>query len=85
MAQQLGEAFFTEKLVAICLNWLNDSVYSIRIAAIENFRELTKIFGSAWCERHVLKQLLDQRLESNYLHRLTTLFGIAELVEVVNL
>ena len=84
LAQQLGEQFFTDKLIAICLSWLNDSVYSIRIAAIENFRELTKIFGSNWCERHVLKKMLDLRLETNYLHRLTACFGIAELSEVVN-
>ena len=33
----------------------------------------------------MLKKLLDLRQETNYLHRLTTLFGIAELGEVVNL
>ena len=85
LAKQLGEQFFTEKLVQICLNWLNDNVYSIRMAAIDNFKELTKIFGSAWCERNVLKKLLEMRLEQNYLYRLTTLFGIAELSEVMNM
>jgi len=85
LAKQLGEQFFTEKLVQICLNWLNDNVYSIRMAAIDNFKELTKIFGSAWCERNVLKKLLEMRLEQNYLYRLTTLFGIAELSEVLNM
>ena len=63
----------------------SNNVYSIRIAAIETFRELTKIFGSQWCERHVLKKLLDLRAETNYLHRLTTLFGVGELGEVVSL
>ena len=85
LAKQLGEQFFTEKLVQICLNWLNDNVYSIRMAAIDNFKELTKIFGSAWCERNVLKKLLEMRLEQNYLYRLTTLFGIVELSEVLNM
>lgn len=75
----MGEQFFTEKLIQICLKWLNDNVYSIRMAAIENFKELTKIFGSVWAEKYILKRLTDMRLESNYLYRLTTLFGISEL------
>ena len=46
LAQQLGRDFFTEKLLPICINWLNDPVYSIRMAALINFRELTRNFGS---------------------------------------
>jgi len=42
---------------------LNDNVYSIRMAAIENFKELTKIFGSTWAEKYILKKLTDMRLE----------------------
>lgn len=34
LAQQLGESFFTDKLLPICLKWLYDTVYSIRMAAI---------------------------------------------------
>jgi serine/threonine-protein phosphatase 2A regulatory subunit A len=48
------------------------------MAAIENFKELTKIFGSAWAEKYILKKLTDMRLEQNYLYRLTALFGISE-------
>lgn len=33
----------------------------------------------------MLKQMLDLRLETNYLHRLTVCFGIAELTEVINM
>lgn len=75
----MGEPFFTEKLVEICLKWLNDTIYSIRVAAIVNLKELTSIFGSQWAEKNVVKTMLDLRQETNYLHRLTVLFGISEL------
>ena len=67
----------------MCFKWLNDSVYSIRVASIQNLKELTKIFGSAWAERNIIKKLTDLRSEVNYLHRLTALFGMAELAQVL--
>lgn len=54
------------------------------MAAIENLRELTKLFGSAWAEKNVIKRLIDLKSEVNYLHRLTVLFGVSELSTVVN-
>jgi len=45
LAKQLGEVFFVEKLNAICITWLSDSIYSIREAAITNIKLLTEIFG----------------------------------------
>lgn len=80
---QLGEAFFTEKLVPMCLIWLNDSVYSIRVAAVTNMMELTKIFGSQWAERNLITKILELTENQNYLHRLTSLFGMAELSKVL--
>ena len=59
-------------------------MYSIRVSAIQNLKELTKILGSQWAERNIIKQLLDLKSEVNYLHRLTTLFGIAELSTVIS-
>jgi serine/threonine-protein phosphatase 2A regulatory subunit A len=67
----------------MCFKWLNDSVYSIRVASIENLKELTNIFGSQWAERNIIKKLLDLKQEGNYLHRLTALFGMAELSKVL--
>jgi serine/threonine-protein phosphatase 2A regulatory subunit A len=45
LARQLGETFFVEKLNAICITWLSDSIFSIREAAINNIKQLTEIFG----------------------------------------
>jgi serine/threonine-protein phosphatase 2A regulatory subunit A len=45
LAKQLGENFFNEKLNPISISWLNDSIFSIREAAIKNIKQLTEIFG----------------------------------------
>lgn len=81
---QLGQEFFTAKLVPMCLTWLNDPVYSIRVAAINNLRELTKIFGSDWACQNIMQKLLELTTNTNYLYRLTALFGMAELSKVLS-
>lgn len=63
----------------ICLQWLSDPVYSIRQAALSNFKELTRIFGAEWAQKHILQSMLDMRTHANYLYRLVALFGVAEL------
>jgi serine/threonine-protein phosphatase 2A regulatory subunit A len=62
---------------------LIDSIYSIRVAAIENLKELTIIFGSKWAEKTIILKLLELKDNKNYLHRLTALFGISELSKVL--
>jgi serine/threonine-protein phosphatase 2A regulatory subunit A len=49
------------------------------VAAITNLKELTALLGTTWAERNILRQLLELKSEQNYLHRLTPLFGIAEI------
>lgn len=79
LSRQLGEAFFNEKLAPICLEWLKDSIFTIRESAIENIKQLTIIFGDKWAQKSVLTNLLAQHKDANYLHRLTALFGMAAL------
>jgi len=56
---------------------LSDNIFSIREAALGNLRQLTEIFGVTWATKYVIPQLLSLQVNSNYLHRLTPLFGIA--------
>lgn len=51
----------------------------IREAAIENLVKITKVFGHQWLIQNVVKDMLALQTNSNYLHRLTPLFGIAQL------
>jgi serine/threonine-protein phosphatase 2A regulatory subunit A len=84
LAKQLGEQFFNDKLNPICITWLNDSIFSIREAAINNLKSLTEIFGVTWAQKNVIPKLLSLHVESNYLHRLTPLFGMGTLAPVLN-
>ena len=45
LASQLGEDFFNQKLNPICINWLTDSIFMIREAAIENIVKITNVYG----------------------------------------
>ena len=79
LAKQLGEDFFVEKLNPICVNWLTDSIFTIREAAVDNIKEITAVFGHQWLTRYMLPKLMAPHTEGNYLHRLTALFGVAKL------
>lgn len=57
LAKQLGEPFFNEKLISFCQTWLKDSIYSVREAALKNYKELTRIFGEAWALKHFIPHL----------------------------
>lgn len=75
----MGEEFFVEKLNPICVNWLTDSIFMIREAAINNLKLITEVFGHQWLSRYMIPKLLALQTDANYLHRLTPLFGIARL------
>jgi serine/threonine-protein phosphatase 2A regulatory subunit A len=62
---------------------LNDSIFSIREAAILNLKHLTEVFGVQWATNHVIPKLLSLHVDKNYLHRLTPLFGMGALSSVL--
>ena len=53
----MGEEFFNEKLNYICTMWLKDPIYTIREAALNNFRQLIVVFGEQWAQKFFLPQL----------------------------
>jgi serine/threonine-protein phosphatase 2A regulatory subunit A len=63
MAKQLGEVFFNEKLIPICITWLSDSIFSIREAAVTNLKALTEVFGVTWASKHIIPKLLSLHVE----------------------
>lgn len=86
LARELGETFFKDnkKLGDLCLSWLRDSVYSIREAAIVNLKSLTEVFGVDWAKEHIIPKVLALFDDSsNYLFRMTALYAIGVLSQVV--
>ncbi|CAM0137626.1 unnamed protein product [Umbelopsis sp. WA50703] len=79
LARQLGPEVFDKQLGSLCMSWLADPVYSIREAAITNLKQLIEVFGSEWATATVVPQVSNMSADTNYLHRMTTLFAIATI------
>jgi serine/threonine-protein phosphatase 2A regulatory subunit A len=82
LAKQLGKDYFGEKLNSLCMNWLDDDVYSVRRAATENLQKLAELFGEDWSVRVIMPKLETMRTHNNYLHRTTALYAIQVLATV---
>ena len=80
LANQLGVAFFDEKLGNLCLSWLGDTVFAIREAATNNLRKLVEVFGSDWAKKMVFPKLLEMSKNTNYIFRMTTVFCLAVFI-----
>ena len=76
LAEQLGIEFFNEKLSDQCMQWLSDTVYAVRRAATENLNELSSRFGDDWARDVVIPRMMNLVTTSNYLHRVTALYGL---------
>ncbi|GJN40262.1 hypothetical protein PR202_gb29451 [Eleusine coracana subsp. coracana] len=57
LASQLGVGFFDDKLGALCMQWLEDKVFSIRDAAANNLKRLAEEFGPEWAMQHIIPQV----------------------------
>lgn len=76
LASQLGVKFFDEKLSALCMGWLGDTVFSIREAATHNLKKLTEVFGVEWASEAIIPKVMAMGNHPNYLYRMTTCFAI---------
>lgn len=76
LADQLGVAFFDEKLGNLCMSWLGDVVYSIREAATNNLKKLIEVFGVDWAQKTIIPKVVEMGKNPNYLFRMTTVFAL---------
>lgn len=83
LAQELGQTFFNDKLLGLCMTWLSDSVHAIRDAAINNLKKLTVVFGVPWCQQNVLPKVIALFSHPNYLYRMTTLVAVGVMADAV--
>lgn len=68
-AEQLGPSFFQERLSALCVSLLTDSVFAVREAAVLNLSALCKALGPQWSINHLLPKLLPLANHERYLTR----------------
>lgn len=51
---------------------------------MNNFRQLSVIFGESWAVKNFLPQMFLLSSDPNYLFRLTPLFGILSVVDLIS-
>lgn len=74
-------AFFNDKLSVLCMMWLTDAIHSIRLAATQNLKRLTDLFGVEWAQTHILPRIAMMHSNSSHLQRMTALYSIQVLAE----
>ncbi|KAJ1436236.1 HEAT, type 2 [Sesbania bispinosa] len=78
-----GWGFFDDKLGALCMQWLQDKVHSIREAAANNLKRLAEEFGPEWAMQHIIPQVLEMINNPHYLYRMTILRAVSLLAPVM--
>jgi len=74
LSQQLTLDYFGKNLCDLCFDWLTDTVYAVRNAAIVNVVKLTQRFGEEFTLNYVLPKVNSLMQNTNYLHRVSVLF-----------
>lgn len=77
LARLFGVDMFQNKLEALFISSLRDSVFWVRKCAISHLEELVGIFGPQWTVEHLMPKILDQYSQSaGYANRMTTLMAL---------
>jgi len=83
LARKLGPSLFEKELRDQCIQWLKDSVWSIRIAAAENLKQITAIFEAKWTSTHFIPEVKALAEDKKPGHRLSAVYVINHLCEVM--
>jgi len=83
LARQLGPDAFDAKLNDLCMNWLGDQVYSIRVAATGNLTKLIEVFGVSWAQVNIIPKIVALASHRTYLYRMTSLLAINDMAKAV--
>ena len=60
LAKHFGLEMYQQKLEALFLSSLSDSVHAVRVAAINNIHQICETFGQNWTVEHFLPKMTEQ-------------------------
>ncbi|CAD8059843.1 unnamed protein product [Paramecium sonneborni] len=83
-ARAIGPEFLSDKVLKLLLDWMGDKVFSVRQTAIQQTAQLISILGFAWADKHLLTKIWAFQQIQNYLHRITVLFTINNIISQLN-
>jgi len=85
LAKIIGVEMFQQKLEALYMSSLYDSVHSVREAGISHLQDITEAFGCEWTVDHLLPKLMEQYSQSSgYVNRVTTLHALPRMSLVMS-
>jgi serine/threonine-protein phosphatase 2A regulatory subunit A len=85
LAKQFGVDMFQTKLESVFLSSIDDSVFFVRMQAVDVLRKVAKHFGATWTVDHLLPKILEHyNANSGFVMRVTVLNTMHRLAEVLN-
>jgi len=85
LAKQFGVDMFQTKLETVFLSSIDDSVFYVRMQAVDVLKKVAKHFGPAWTVDHLLPKILEHyNTNSGFVMRVTVLNTMHRLAEVLN-
>merc|ERR1719321_2534645 len=84
LAKQFGVEMFQSKFETVFLSSIDDSVFYVRMRAVEVLRKVAKNFGSTWTVDHLLPKILEHyNAETGFVMRVTVLNTMQKLADVL--
>jgi len=84
LAKQFGVEMFQTKLESVFLSSIDDSVFYVRLRAVEVLRKVATHFGPTWTVDHLLPKILEHyNSESGFVMRVTVLNTMQKLADVL--
>merc|ERR1719359_805674 len=85
LVKQFGVDMFQTKLESVFLSSIDDSVFFVRMQAVDVLRKVAKHFGATWTVDHLLPKILEHyNANSGFVMRVTVLNTMHRLAEVLN-
>ena len=76
---------FQSKFETVFLSSIDDSVFYVRMRAVEVLRKVAKIFGSTWTVEHLLPKILEHyNADTGFVMRVTVIRTMHKLADVLS-
>jgi serine/threonine-protein phosphatase 2A regulatory subunit A len=85
LAKQFGVEVFQSKFETVFLSSIDDSVFYVRMRAVDVLRKVAKIFGPGWTVDHLLPKILEHyNAETGFVMRVTVIRTMHKLADVLS-
>ncbi|KAH7819998.1 putative protein phosphatase 2A regulatory subunit A [Monocercomonoides exilis] len=79
VAKELGQPVFNEKLLGLCVGWMDDDVSDVRVTAVETLASIGAEFGPVWVKEQLAPSVIARSKHKSYIRRLISLFAFSRI------